>query len=41
MLLALDRPLKREEIDPIDGPLVRRLFEQAAKGIYRLRHCVR
>ncbi len=38
MLLALDRPLKRIEIDPIDGPLIRTLFEQAAKGIYRLRH---
>ncbi len=31
-LLRLGRPLRREEIDPIDGPLVRRLFEEAATG---------
>lgn len=31
-LINLGRPLKREEIDPIDGPLVRRLFEEASRG---------
>src|SRR5439155_223496 len=30
LLLKTGRPLRREEIDPIDGPLVRRLFEEAA-----------
>lgn len=36
LLLKLDRPLRREEIDPIDGPLVARLFEEAAKGVRSL-----
>src|SRR4051812_26561756 len=36
LLRKLGRPLHREEIDPIDGPLVRRLCEEAAKGIYTL-----
>ncbi len=31
-LLKLGRPLRREEIDPVEGPLVRWLFEQAAEG---------
>jgi site-specific DNA recombinase len=34
MLRALGRPLRREEIDPIDGTIVRRLFEEAATGTY-------
>ncbi len=32
LLLKLDRPLRREEIDPVDGPLVARLFVEAARG---------
>lgn len=32
LLLKLDRPLRREEIDPVDGPIVARLFEEAARG---------
>ena len=36
LLLKLGRPLRREEIDPIEGPLVARLFEEAAKGIRSL-----
>jgi DNA invertase Pin-like site-specific DNA recombinase len=32
LLLQMGRPLRREEIDPIDGPLVRRLFQEAALG---------
>jgi DNA invertase Pin-like site-specific DNA recombinase len=32
LLLKLGRPLRREEIDPVDGPLVARLFEEAAIG---------
>src|SRR4051812_9658509 len=36
LLLKLDRPLRREEIDPVDGPLVARLFEEAARGISSL-----
>ncbi len=32
LLLKLGRPLRREEIDPVDGPLVARLFEEAARG---------
>jgi site-specific DNA recombinase len=36
-LLALGRPLKREEIDPLDGPRICRLFEEAAKGKRTLR----
>src|SRR5947209_20166140 len=31
-LLELGRPLRREEIDPTEGPLVARLFEEAARG---------
>lgn len=34
LLRALGRPLRREEVDPIDGPIVRRLFEEAATGAY-------
>ena len=37
LLHRLGRPLRREEIDPIVGPLVRRLFEEAATGAYTLR----
>src|SRR5437764_7311027 len=33
-LLKRNRPLRREEIDPIEGPLVKRLFEEAATGRY-------
>ena len=33
LLRSLGRPLRREEIDPIDGPIVRRLFEEAANGV--------
>ncbi len=36
LLLKLDRPLKREEIDPIDGPIVRQFFEEASKGVLGL-----
>ncbi len=32
LLLKLNRTLRREEIDPIDGPIVRELFEEAARG---------
>lgn len=32
LLLKLGRPLRRAEIDPVDGPLVARLFEEAARG---------
>ncbi|TSC57249.1 MAG: resolvase domain-containing protein, partial [Candidatus Peregrinibacteria bacterium Greene0416_62] len=32
ILLNLGRPLKREEIDPVDGQIVRRFFEEAVKG---------
>ena len=32
LLLKLGRPLKRIEIDPIDGPLVSKLFEEAGRG---------
>jgi site-specific DNA recombinase len=38
MLRSLGRPLRREEIDPIEGPLVRRLFEEAAKGTLGFPH---
>lgn len=37
MLEALGRPLGRIEIDPVTGPLVRRLFEEASKGVYSIR----
>ena len=36
-LQELGRPLRREEIDPIDGPLVRKLFEEVARGRYSQR----
>ena len=32
ILRTLGRPLRREEIDPIDGPIVKALFEEAARG---------
>src|SRR5437016_2911976 len=32
LLLKCDRSLRREEIDPVDGPLVARLFTEAARG---------
>jgi len=32
LLLKVGRPLRREEIDPVDGPLVACLFEEAARG---------
>ena len=34
MLESLGRPLKREEIDPLEGHLIRKLFEEAAKGVH-------
>lgn len=37
LLEALGRPLKRVEIDPVEGPRVRRLFEEAARGVYSIR----
>lgn len=37
MLIALGRPLKRIEIDPIVGPLVQRLLQMASTGSYSLR----
>jgi site-specific DNA recombinase len=37
LLAQLGRPLKREEIDPIDGALVRMVFEEAARGTGTLR----
>ena len=36
MLEERGRPLKRIEIDPIDGPLVKQILIEAAKGIYSL-----
>ncbi len=37
LLFDLNRPLKREEIDPINGPIVRKLFEAAGTGMYTLK----
>lgn len=37
MLFELGRPLKRAEIDPINGPLVRKIFEEASKGTHSLK----
>lgn len=37
LLAQLGRPLRREEIDPVDGPLVRMVYEEASKGIGTLR----
>lgn len=37
LLEALGRPLKRVEIDPIEGPLVQKLFEEASRGVYSVR----
>ena len=37
MLESLGRPLKREEIDPVLGSLVRRVFEESSKGVYSLK----
>lgn len=34
MLEELAKPLKRIEIDPIDGILIRQIFEEAVKGIH-------
>lgn len=36
LLSQLNRPLKRIEQDPIDGPLVRKLFQLAMSGAYTL-----
>src|SRR4051794_39376818 len=36
LLLKAGRPLRREEIDPVDGPLVARLFAEAARGTHSL-----
>jgi site-specific DNA recombinase len=36
MLEGLDRPLMRIEIDPVEGPLIRRLLEIALTGAYDL-----
>lgn len=38
LLEAHGRHLKREEIDPLQGPLVARLFDLAGKGIHSLAH---
>ena len=42
MLLELNRPLKREEIDPIDGVIVKKFFEEVAergkKGSLKVSH---
>ncbi len=35
-LEALGRSLSREEVDPLDGPLMKNLFEAAAKGVLTL-----
>jgi site-specific DNA recombinase len=37
MLLDLERPLKRIEIDPMVGPLIKKLLGKAATGEYSLR----
>ncbi len=37
LLFELGRPLKREEIDPINGPILRKVFEEASKGTHSLR----
>lgn len=37
LLETLGRPLKRIEIDPVVGPLVRKLFEEASRGVYSVR----
>ncbi len=37
LLEELGRPLNRVEIDPITGPLIRKLFEVAASGVYSQR----
>ncbi len=37
MLMEIGRPLKREEIDPINGPLIRKIFEEASKGTHTLK----
>ncbi len=36
MLIALKRPLKRIEIDPLLGPSIQKLAVEAAKGVYTL-----
>ncbi len=37
MLFDLGRPLRREEIDPVNGPIIRKIFEEASKGTHSLR----
>ncbi len=37
MLFDLNRPLRREEIDPINGPIVKKIFEEASKGVKSLK----
>lgn len=37
MLFDLNRELRREEIDPINGPIVRKIFEEASKGVQTLK----
>lgn len=41
MLETLGRPLKRVEIDPLEGPLVRKLFEEASRGVYSIKQLCR
>ncbi len=37
LLEGFERKLKREEIDPIDGPLMQKIFNEAAKGTHTLK----
>ena len=37
LLETLGRPLKRVEVDPIEGPRIRQLFEEASKGVYSIK----
>ena len=37
LLFELGRPLKREEVDPINGPIVKRIYEEASKGTHSLK----
>lgn len=37
LLFDLNRPLRREEIDPINGPIVQKIFQQASTGMYTLK----
>jgi len=37
LLFDLNRPLRREEIDPMNGPIVRKIFQEASTGMYTLK----